>query len=79
MTRELIAVPFLSPSANAAFLEQLAHGREKIAFAVGAHTHHYDFRIVSGVPNGVSDLEGVTTLSDGTVVIVSYSGAILEN
>jgi photosystem II stability/assembly factor-like uncharacterized protein len=35
--------------------------------------------IVSGVPNGVSGMDGVSTLSDGTVVIVSSSGAILEN
>ena len=34
---------------------------------------------VSGVPNGVSGLDGVSTLSDGTVVIVSSSGAIIEN
>jgi hypothetical protein len=30
-------------------------------------------------PNGVSGMNGVAALSDGTVVIVSSSGAILEN
>jgi photosystem II stability/assembly factor-like uncharacterized protein len=34
---------------------------------------------VSGVPSGVSGLDGVSTLSDGTVVVVSSSGAILMN
>jgi hypothetical protein len=30
-------------------------------------------------PSGVFGMDGVTALSDGTVVIVSSSGAILEN
>ena len=34
---------------------------------------------VSGVPSGVSGLDGVSTLRDGTVVVVSSSGAILMN
>jgi hypothetical protein len=43
---------------------------------------HWDgttWRIVSGMPNGVSGLDGVSALSDGTVVVVSSSGAINEN
>ena len=35
--------------------------------------------LVSSVPSGVSFPDGVAALSDGTVVVVSGSGAILEN
>jgi hypothetical protein len=35
--------------------------------------------LVSAVPSGVSFPDGVAALSDGTVVVVSGSGAILEN
>jgi hypothetical protein len=35
--------------------------------------------LVSSVPSGVSYPDGVAALSDGTVVIVSGSGAIIEN
>ena len=47
---DVVAVPYFSPSANAALLAVFAHERHTIAFALGAHTHRYDFRIVSGVP-----------------------------
>ena len=51
-------------------------------WAVGFDIEHWNgtsWTSVSGMPNGVSGLDGVSTLSDGTVVIVSSSGAILEN
>jgi hypothetical protein len=35
--------------------------------------------LVSAVPSGVSQPDGVAALSDGTVVVVSQSGDILEN
>jgi hypothetical protein len=34
---------------------------------------------IVSTPSGVGDLHGVATLSDGTVVVVSSSGAIIEN
>jgi hypothetical protein len=42
------------------------------------HRNGRSWRLVN-TPSGVADLSGVTALSDGTVVIVSSSGAILEN
>jgi hypothetical protein len=35
--------------------------------------------LVSAVPSGVSQPDGVAALSDGTVVVVSESGDIIEN
>jgi hypothetical protein len=50
LVRNLVAVPFLSGTANRAVLTAFANHRSTIAFAIGAHTHRYDFRVVSGVP-----------------------------
>jgi hypothetical protein len=50
MTRDFYAVPFLTAAANGGLLDAVARHEPKIAFAIGAHTHRYDFRIVSDVP-----------------------------
>jgi hypothetical protein len=50
LARGLVAVPFFGGRANASVLETFATYRQRIAFAIGAHTHRYDFRIPSGVP-----------------------------
>jgi hypothetical protein len=49
--------------------------------ADGAVLEHWNGQKWSLVthPSGVGGLDGVTALSDGTVVIVSSSGAILQN
>ena len=50
-------------------------------FAVGSAIEHWDgtsWSILT-TPSGVFGMDGVTALSDGTVVIVSSGGAILEN
>ena len=48
--RGLWPVPFLGGDVNRAVIQTFGAERDKIAFAVGAHTHRYDFRVVSGVP-----------------------------
>jgi len=53
----------------------------KSIYAVGSAIEHWDgtsWSILT-TPSGVFGMDGVTALSDGTVVIVSSSGAILEN
>jgi hypothetical protein len=47
---ELFAMPFLNSDDNRALLSVLARNRERIPFALAAHTHHYDFRVAAGVP-----------------------------
>ena len=50
-------------------------------YAVGSAIEHWDGTSWSliATPSGIFGMDGVTALSDGTVVIVSSSGAILEN
>jgi hypothetical protein len=43
------------------------------------HCNGTSWSVVSAVPSGVSSPDGVAALSDGTVVVVSESGAIVEN
>ncbi|HEX8807089.1 MAG TPA: hypothetical protein VF741_09070, partial [Candidatus Aquilonibacter sp.] len=50
LVHRVVAVPFLRPSSNRAFLGILAGRPDALRFIVGAHTHRYDFRIPSGIP-----------------------------
>jgi hypothetical protein len=43
------------------------------------HWNGTSWSLVSAIPSGVSSPDGVAALSDGTVVVVRGSGAILEN
>ena len=46
----LLAVPFLMRRFDDAFVNLVAEHRAVVRFIIGAHTHHYDFRVVAGVP-----------------------------
>jgi hypothetical protein len=62
-------------------LQGIAAVSAKSIFAVGSAIEHWDGRSWSllTTPSGVSGLDGVTAFRDRTIVIVSSSGAILEN
>jgi hypothetical protein len=78
-------VPSPNPSRGTSLLSGVAAVSDKDIFAVGesangAVLEHWNGRKWSLVtPPGGGGLNGVTALSDGTVVIVSQSGTILEN
>ena len=50
IAHRFISVPFLAPRSGAALLSDLAAHAARIRAIYGAHTHRYDFRIVSGIP-----------------------------
>lgn len=50
IAHRFISVPFLTPRSGAALLSALAAHAAQIRAIYGAHTHRYDFRIVSGIP-----------------------------
>jgi hypothetical protein len=50
LTRRLLAIPFIQPSADATFLSTLGHEGRSVRAIFGAHTHRYDFRVVAGIP-----------------------------
>ena len=62
-------------------LRGIAAVSAKSIFAVGSAIEHWNGHKWSllTTPSGVSGMDGVTALSDGTVVIVTSGGAILEN
>jgi hypothetical protein len=62
-------------------LQGIAAVSAKSIFAVGSAIEHWDGKSWSPLttPSGASGLDGVTALRDRTIVIVSSSGAILEN
>jgi hypothetical protein len=60
-----------------------AVGSQNVANPINTFIEHWDgmsWSVVSVAPSGVSGaLDAAAALSDGTVVVVSGSGAILEN
>jgi hypothetical protein len=62
-------------------LRGIAAVSAKSIFAVGSAIEHWNGHKWSllTTPSGVSGMDGVTALSDGTVVIVTSGGAIIEN
>jgi hypothetical protein len=50
IVHRVVAVPFLTPSSNRTLLNLLAGHANMVRFAIGAHTHRYDFRIAAGTP-----------------------------
>ena len=41
---------FLNANDNASLIAELSEQRDRLAFAIGGHTHRFDFRLIDGVP-----------------------------
>lgn len=49
-TRGLFPWPFLEPSANAALIDTVTDGTNRVALVVTGHAHRFDFRLAGNVP-----------------------------
>lgn len=49
-THRFLAVPFLNGSANRSLLQTIGGRSSRIAFALAAHVHRYEFRVAGDVP-----------------------------
>lgn len=46
----LVALPFLNAQENRRLIAALSTSRDRVAYAVAGHTHHFDLRVAGGVP-----------------------------